>query len=316
MEFFFIVTGFLMAQSVCVNYNSNKKIPVGLRTWSYLKKKLSRIAPFYLFAYGVTFLIWAFVCQYGFLKSVLILGNSMFQIGMVEMAGSQHYGFYMNGTWYISAMLIAIFIIYPFLSSNYDLYVRIITPILFLAYLFYGFQYEGGVCMVTKVIGIVYQGTIRALADISLGCLSFEICRNIRGRTERKWILSLLEIISYTVVIFYACFHGYSNFDFTAVVLICIGIILTFSSETYLYRLCNGKLFLKSFFCFLGKLSLPIYLTHLLLVQLLFPHIVKQIEGYGKIVWLYILLVILTALVFHIFMDKLILKGRKMENGI
>lgn len=225
------------------------------------------------------------------------------------MAGSQHYGFYLNGTWYISAMLIVIFIIYPFLSSNYDLYVRIITPILFLAYLFYGFQYEGGVCMVTKVIGIVYQGTIRTIADISLGCFAFEICRNIQGKTKQKWILSLLEIVSYVVVIYYACFHGYSNFDFTAVILICIGIVLTFSSETYLYRLCNGKLILNRFFCFLGKLSLPIYLTHLLLVQLLFPHLVKYIEGYVKIVWLYILLTILTAVVFHIFMDKLILTG-------
>lgn len=79
-----------------------------------------------------------------------------------------------------------------------------------------------------------------------------------------SWICTIIEFSCYVVVLFGAWFVYRGEWDFVAVLLLAVGITITFSGLSY-----SGKIFSAPIFYWLGKYSLAIYLNHVIWLNLL-----------------------------------------------
>ena len=109
VEFFFIVTGFYMMSKV--EQNNGEKIDVGIATKQYIIPKVKKIFPVLLVSVIASILL-----QYIAGISTDILNNSLKSIPellMLQMYGIG-FNYYPTGVaWYLSAMFMALMVIYP-----------------------------------------------------------------------------------------------------------------------------------------------------------------------------------------------------------
>ena len=124
-------------------------------------------------------------------------------------------------TWYISCMLIAMAVLYPLCRKYYTMFTHYIAPLSAVLLLGYCMKTTGRLTGVSHWSGICYKSVLRALIEIALGAAAFEIARYISGRKYKKPPAHL----------------GLSGFS------------------------SGAGFFDNAVFFHLGKLSLPLYLT-------------------------------------------------------
>ncbi len=257
VEFFFIVSGYLMAASAFKT--QERKLPIGKDTFLFLDRKLMAILPFHLVVFTITF-CYNITTRLGsfdeFFTYVLrVIPNFL----LIQRSGL-YYSDVLGVEWYISEMLIAMFILYPICKKYYEKFTRIIAPItaiLIIGYLIKTTGTLGG----SKAWSVICSKTIlRAVAEISAGAFAFELTRNFKklNFTKRDKIgLTLFEIFSYIMVLMYVCYDIDAKYVGQFFIFACVAISLSFSGITYGKKIFNNKLFY-----FLGSLSLPLYLCH------------------------------------------------------
>lgn len=166
-------------------------------------------------------------------------------------------------------MLISLLILYPLCKKNYDIFTRVVAPIVgifIVGYLCAKFGYlsgasEWGVFM-SKV-------QLRGIAEICIGAFVFEISRFISKYSFSKIfcvILSVIEYGCYVGVLIFSCLQISIKYEAYALYALAVAVCLSFSGITY-----GGKLFQNRAFMFLGKLSLSIYLMQTC-IRLLVQH--------------------------------------------
>ncbi len=257
VEFFFVVSGYLMAASAFKAYDS--KLPIGKETFLFLSKKLMAILPIHLIAF-IPIFIFSFYHYYeNFEQATKFVLGSIPNFLLILRSGllSQDV---LNLEWYIGQMLLAMFILYPLCKKYYEVFTRIIAPIaslMIIGYLIQTFGSLGG----NKVWSVLVSKTfLRAIAEICAGAFAFELCRNIKKlnfSTRQRVCLTVFEALLYLSVFYYTASELPGAYSGTFFVLISIAVTLSFSNVTYGSRLFNNK-----FFYWLGGLSLPIYMCH------------------------------------------------------
>lgn len=163
--------------------------------------------------------------------------------------------------WYLSSMVIGMALIYPLLRKHYSMFVYCIGPLsgaLIIGYLIKTTSYLGGV---SDWVGITYKCNLRAFAELSLGCTCFELsrklaCRNITVLS--KFFLSLSVISTIFVVIWNICCVNRLFNDGVILLLLCFIIVAVFGKIGYFST--HNAWYNNRFLCYLGKLSLPVYL--------------------------------------------------------
>ncbi len=257
VEFFFAVSGFLMAASAFKS--RDKKLPLGKDTACFLSKKLMAILPLHLIVFTVKF-IFDFAVRYksaeqsvkfilGVIPNFLLIQRS--GLYTVDVLGVE---------WYISNMLFAMLLLYPLCKKYYESFTRIIAPITALLILGYLTKTFGGLSGSAVWSVLVSKTLLRAIAEICAGAFAFEICRNIKKLSfsvSQKVFLTVFEAISYFVIFVYIILGISQKYGATIFLFACVAVVLSFSDLTYGKRIFNNK-----FCCFLGSLSLPIYLCH------------------------------------------------------
>lgn len=169
--------------------------------------------------------------------------------------------------WYLSCMLIATAIIYPFLKRYYDVFSRYAAPLialLILGYIYHDSKYLTGVM---NWMGLSYKGMFRAIAEMLLGIWSFELSSYIRRHkhTKKERILySLVEILCFICTCGYMLLTMRREYEIFALMACLILITIAFSDISYTDKFFQNKLCLV-----LGKLSLPIYLSQLAAIYLI-----------------------------------------------
>lgn len=301
VEFFFLVTGFLMAKSVCKKENEFiLPTDLGRETVLFVWKKVKAILPYHFAAYGLIFIITAIYKKQSVGQVAERIFGSLPGLFLFDKTGF-NFGYYNRVEWYITCMIFALMILYPICRKYYSMYVCVIAPVggmFLLGYLMqnYGTLVGGGV---SNWNGFCFVSVLRALAEISLGATCYEISRLISGMTlskGKKIMLTVLENICFLFVCIFAVSTLDSKYEIYAVIALGITISLTFTGVTYGSDVFDNKLNY-----FLGESSLMLYLSQVLpldMVKALFA----DCSGYTKTI-LMVLFTIVNAMACKVIGD-------------
>ena len=260
VEFFFLVSGFLMAKSV---YRQNEAVPcdtqtLGSDTTRFLWHKVKGIWPYHLFFCFAMFVlhcikVGSFHLHYLWyeLPSLFFLHRSGI-IGVVDA--------FIGVEWYISSMLLAMAVLYPLIRYNYNLFTHVVAPltgILVVGYLSYT---TGALTGAGNWAGLTFKANLRAVAELCLGAAGYEVCRSMERRTFtalQRLLLTLAEAGGFLYAIYIGCSTEDFHMQFYALMVLCVAVPIAFSGKSLL---SGSPLFQNQICTFLGAASLPIYL--------------------------------------------------------
>lgn len=271
VEFFFLVSGFLMAKHVSNKVVTEKRKvkseTLAKETYSYLKGKIASLFPEHTIAFVIALVCAAIFRKYGPLEVIRCLISSIPQFFFLQMTGIKINDTYPNNVeWYISAMLVGIFLIYPLLRKYYQGFSKFAAPIIalfVLGYLTSEISYISSTIFWKDYFVI---GTFRAIGMLCLGICSHELVAIIKKKEldkKTRIIMFITEIFLLVGVMFYINSDLSRKYEVIIVMLLFFLVTLAFSKSGALSEKFDNKI------CtFLGRMSLPIYLTHLPAINL------------------------------------------------
>ena len=273
VEFFFIVSGYLLAAKA----SKFKGGSVWEADLAMLRGKFLHIFP-YLFLSNIVAHV-----AYSLPKSTpqeiwhrMLFSTTDFFA--VQMEG--YPGFIGSGvSWYLSALFMVSFIIYPLLCTHRKLFSRYIAPISAVFLLGYISKTVYGLSYPDYWYGHMFEGMLRGFAEMSLGCAAFELKGWLDTDDDKnRRIYGFFEIGGYAATIL-ALFHKESDIhDFLIVPLIFMCVSISFSNKSALARLFSGKI-TGPVSNWLGIFSLSIYLNHYYVARNL-PNLVPHLGRY------------------------------------
>lgn len=291
VEFFLLTSGFLMAASV------NREPDTPLRkgdTWRFLRRKISGFYPAFVIAWAVTFIAVNILNYKGLYRLVSNFFYSVFELTLLRNAGFTGYRT-LAQTWYLSAMIIAMFVLYPLYRSNkkrFEYYIAPAVAMVVLGYLFYSTE---SLVNPNLYMSYGFKSTYRAFGEICLGVVCYVLCEKLRSvniTRLKAHLLSVIELFGYGAVIYYMqCYKLYPDyFDFVALFFLAISVIISFSGKSSINRLFNHKIFY-----WLGRFSLYPYLMFILFAKIL-PKLLPTMDNLTREI-IYIVLTFVSALV-------------------
>ena len=246
VEFFFLLSGFFMAKSLY-----NRKQPdtsIGVDTVCYVYRKIKAVFFPYMLLSCVTVIYILFTRSDAMEYTVDRLPSLLF----LQRTGIADEGFITVG-WYISSMLLAIAVIYPFLGKFYDSVSLIAAPVI--SSLAIGaLIHETGHLPQRAFAGFIHLANIRAIAVVLLGVFTFRVSRYLMDQklSKAKWTaLIITENLCWIISFYYMVsvhsekYEGHITYLMAAAVAICFARELRGNHITEV----------------LGRLSLPIYLS-------------------------------------------------------
>ena len=270
VEFFFIVSGYLMMNTVdrivsSKNYNT---IPVDKNlaneTASFIKKKVQAILPQFPIAWFIGLLFVIILNHMTIVDAFEEFKQDFWELSLLKMTGI-YYGGLDGVMWYISSMLICMTILYPLLRRFPHMMRKIWCP-------FFALMFLGMMCILdghprnpTKVYSIIYKGNIRAFAEICIGIWSFDIVRKIKSVNWSKlagFIFEILQLAGYGMAIIYMYSDKPGKDDYFFLMVLSISIILSFAQVGILSDAFNNR-----FSMILGRFSAAMYFSHLYYAQ-------------------------------------------------
>lgn len=285
VEFFFLVTGWLMAQSICSRKKSNGEKKLFSETGTFIKRKYLSILPYSVVATLFVFIVNCFVNNWGDKEIIKKFVASIPNFFIIQMTGISYYN-PNHITWYLSSMMIAICILFPLAYKFYDKFVKLIIPIggtLILGIMFAGFGKS--LTGVMTWTGFGYKGTIRGIIEIGFGMVSFEISQYLQSlkiRRKYKYLLGFVELICYVGIFMFIMLTFPKSSEIIALVVIWVGVTITFSGVTRI------DIFDNKLSGFVGKISLPIYLCQLAAINIV-QQFSESFDGYIKVILVVVL---------------------------
>ncbi|MBE6795354.1 MAG: acyltransferase [Ruminococcaceae bacterium] len=308
VEFFFVVSGYLMASSA---YKCQQnKLGLGRETFGFMKRKVMAVLPYHLLFYVVTFLTVAVLSEFSVSEAAVRLFKSLPNLLLISRSGLPTKDV-MGVEWYIADMLIAMLILYPVCRKYYDRFTKVLAPVAAVMIIGYLIKTTGSLSGSTAWSVIVSKTFLRAFSEICAGAFVFELTRNIRKlRFSKvdKLFLSVLELCSYLLVIAFIVMANIpKRFAGHVLIFVCIGVCLSFSGVTYGSKLFNNKLFY-----FLGSLSLPLYLAQSF-ARRIASKALGEMDDWNKIAVFFALCFVAVAILYPV--EKLLRKAivRKMD---
>lgn len=294
VEFYFIVTGYLMMKSI--ETKGNKKTNLGISTFEFIKNKLKPVFPYIL----ISFIIGSIALFKGRLISDRLLFSNSFvleilQLGIVGISYNVN-----NATWYISSMLITLFILYPIAIKTKKNYPTLIAPLILLLFLILRFSLDINILDPISKTNFGLNGLYRAFIYIPLGNILYEITKKIKKLDFKKFgkiVLTTIEILSYIVVIL--AMHYRSFGDVLISILIAIAVMISFSSKSYTYKYLNFKIFEK-----LGKFGFIMYLNNIYVRNYMMNN--GYVYSYKKTFIIYFIAVFVISLICYLIVPLLI----------
>lgn len=296
VEFFFIVSGFLMAKSIYkkVSQDSSEMTfdKASCETFPFILRKIKTLLPYYWPATMFMIIIFIFVDR---AKPEFIF-HRIPSIFFLQRSGLYTDSF-MGASWYISSMLIAMAVIYPFLRRYYYAYTRWFAPVagcLIIGAMIYLTGNLGGA---SAWAGITYKANFRAFAEISIGATCFETSRYLKERefnNIQRGLFSIAALIGYGSAIAYACSNADKAFSGLVFFMLCIAVTISFSEIGI-----GTGFFQNRFFLLLGSISLPLYLFQNMFRKMV-PYIYNDIAPKHQCLIIYSMLFAFSIVFYYI----------------
>lgn len=265
VEFFFLVSGVLMAKKAESLHKSAACTPprgnnIPEQTWKFLKGKIG-VFYTYLLVCALLQLIVRRILLEGWNLAVTCreIIKSIPAFLMINMAGMYtNGGAEIGGSWYLSAMILGMLLIFPLLLLNYEWTAKIIMPVIGIFGLGYLYLSCAHIMAVDGRAGIFYGGMLRAIGELAIGVFAYEISKKIAQISFTKlaeMLLTFLKFICYIVVLVFAYSAWEGKYDLYAFIFCAVGVTLSFSGVGWSlsdYPVTR----------WLGKVSLPVFLIH------------------------------------------------------
>lgn len=279
VEFFFIVTGYLMVKSSLSKRRVNT--PIGKDTVNFLAGKVTAIMPAHIPAFLVTFIVICFdekLTGSGILKRLLDALPNFFFVSRTGLPYKDVIGV----EWYISTMMVALLILYPLLKRFKKTFTMVIAPIISIFIIGYiCHKYDDAFSGVKAWDVFCTKSTLRAIAIISLGAFCYSFAERIKQWKLKKSdivFLTVLEAVCYILIFYYAVSQLGLKYDGIFAFIMALAVSLSFSEVTLTSKLFNNNL------CYyLGKLSLPIYLCQDMFRKIV-NHNYSDLRGLYKVI--------------------------------
>lgn len=296
VEFFFLISGFVIA----LQYKT-KKDSFNAREICF--KRLQSIYPDYLWAILVMTFVWIVTEATGIhstLKHIylnrlqFIFSWSCLKYGNLEM----------RSLWFIAYWIFLYCVIVlniKWLRSHTG---RVVSMLCAMATFAYYAIHHGCLYSDPRVTTFFEPRMFRSAATMLLGMSLYDVydrLKNIQLSKFGYWIISLLELVVIADCIYMMTCNSRTMADFVVVFCFCIIIMLAFVRKTWLAKWLDGKLSL-----FLGKLSMPIFMYHIIVVYVFQHYLHAYITNRYVLYSLFIVSVILFAWLMSVFTGKLL----------
>lgn len=257
--FFFIVSGFLMVESV-----SNKNFAVdaaGKNSLRFVINKFGSIAIPYLIAEFLLVVIYAIIIQKG--NAFLVILKTIPDDLAITASGMR---IRFNGpTWYISAMLISMLFLCYLLIKKRDFFLYVFSPLCSVLILGFMYMQDSPLIDLNDRFGFFSGAILRAVAGLCSGAVAWLIYKKITDMKDNIYIYTIIECLGWVVFIISIFFQLKRDNQLVFVTMIYMPalIAISFSQKSLV-----SKLFKYSWMKYFGKFSLLIYLNHFLAQQL------------------------------------------------
>ena len=254
VEFFFVLSGFFLMRH-CMNDSEKSATRASAK---YIALRFKQLYPAFLLSCLLV------LCKILFMDKaqIRILGTikeHIWDLSLLWMLTPNNANFVFH-SWYISAMIVASYFIYWLLKTRRDFFIGFVAPLSIVLIYAYFARFKIGIdTHYATNTPFVTDGILRAFAGLSVGCVAFCVQQKIQFvkqtlATKIGFTFCELIVLCLLYKILIGRHHG--NFDFVAVPLFAVLIVLEFSSLTFFSDLLNRKIF-----GFLGKATLGAYLN-------------------------------------------------------
>lgn len=263
VEFFFIVSGFFMAAHVMRMDESVGLKNIGKENVLFTWSKIKTILPAYLTAWVLALVMYikkvgvVIYEQEGLRQFAVRMVHAIPNLLLLDMSGIKNSGV-LGISWYVSAMLLVMFITYPALRKWRRNYCYIAAPIIAIALAGYFSVTYDGKSGRDLWMGFMKYGMFRAFISINLGCVSYLIAEKLKESfqsmsTFKKVIIRIAEPVLYIACIILMHYGDCLCInEINIMFMLAIGI--TMSGNSAFAGICNNNICRT-----LGKLSLWIY---------------------------------------------------------
>ena len=263
VEVFFVLSGFLLANSYYKSLNNGMSAPENCK--NYFLTRIKRLYPEYIFALLLCLLLIPL-----FVRGI---NTQTFLLNVLMMGGWGGVPNIMDGIWYVVVLFWGGCLCFNLLSLYKDKATFFIFPAISCLCLFYlinnGYTLTGHQMPIE--FGLLSRGTIRGLLGITVGIYCFQLCQYIKNlKIEFKqnllsFSLFVLEIISVVLLIKLILFRNGQNLaDYNIYFYTSYILGLLYFGKEKLLKFLSWKIWLP-----FVKLSYTIYLTHLILLPIL-----------------------------------------------
>lgn len=295
VEFFFIVSGYLMAQSAAKTQLSQHQ-SVGPATMRFVWGKIKRLIPEFYIAWMIAFIVKCYRLDANAGEVIEKGISSFYELLFLSQSGLT--GFNANSVvWFLSAMLLAMLLLYPLLIKNRVLFLSWIAPVISIFLLGWMDQtWEDPINTPSQWHIFTFKGLVRAIAEMSLGCVCYVICGYLKKVNATRFLailLTITEILCFSFVFIWSFLFGYSQITFLLIFVIAIGVIIVFSQKDVI-----NERFKSSVFTWLGEFSYCLFLGHGFWTTAM-PKIFPEMS-YWQIMPYYLLIVLATALFINL----------------
>lgn len=259
VEFFFVLSGYLLMRS-CARFDSTDVKP-WQQAWTVFKAKYVRMLPVWLVACGVYFASYVVTGAYPLSSLGETLARNFPVFFMMTESGS-FADFSIMYSWYIPVMLIAFAVLLPLITANRKRFVYCFAPLITSFLLTHLWRTYGTICVLEeKWLGVTSVWTLRALAEISLGCIAYEVSDTLRRRLSDRvngrgrLLVTVGGLAGILIPLYWMTFRFPRPLHIPALLLLAAGVALTFSELGLFDRMFRGR-----FWGWLGSCSFALYL--------------------------------------------------------
>ena len=291
VEFFFILSGCLMAQSIEKERISHADTShIGKDTFYFIKRKVNGFFPQILFAWITAFTVTAIASDGSLKDNINSFINGFWELTIVKMVGISTGGSVNGVVWYISSMLLCMALLYPLIRKFPDVMYHIVIPLVVL--LGYGWLCQ----MYGSPRGgpETYKADVRALSGISTGVICYQVAiklKKVQLNSLGKAFMSVIKWSCYIASIIYMHMVYATKQDYFYIFLIAIAIIISYSQQGL-----DNRIFLKKGVIWLGKFSLYLYLTHVYWAENLNIFFTRDLDNTHKMI-VYLVLTFINAFI-------------------
>lgn len=260
VEFFFLLSGYLMMASVRRREKAGESQNLGRETVSFIRKKISSLYPEVAVAWVFAAAVFALTFDNSFVKFIRwALDCFINDVLLLKMTGITVMNSFNGVLWYVSTMLICMMLLYPLLRKYPDVMTHCLLPVictLIIGYLFINYDTLSSSYSWVK---FTYKGNLRGFSELGLGAVLYEITQWLRKVSLKKGSRAVLMVAKWGayLIIFYWMFNPKNYLERICFLLLCAALVLTFSERCPDTEWYNHKV---SYF--LGRFSLPLYLSH------------------------------------------------------